>query len=49
MDILGKDNAIVNIYQMSDDANGFLLKSFDEDLIEWIDFVRKSRRQTIEI
>ena len=42
-DILGKDNAIVNIYQMSDDANGFLVKTFDEDLIEWIDFVCRCR------
>lgn len=37
-DILGKKSAIVNIYQMEEDVDG-QVKSFDEDLIEWIDFV----------
>lgn len=38
-DILGKKSAIVNIYQMEEDVDGLQVKSFDEDLIEWIDFV----------
>lgn len=38
-DILGKNKAIVNIYQMGDDVNGLHVKTFDEDLEEWIDFV----------
>lgn len=41
--ILKKDKAIVNIYQMSDDTKGLLVKSFDEDLEEWIDFVCRCR------
>lgn len=32
-------SAIVNIYQMEEDVDGLQVKSFDEDLIEWIDFV----------
>ena len=31
--------AIVTQYQMSNDTNGFSVKSFSEDLSEWIDFV----------
>lgn len=42
-DILGKESVIVNIYQMDDAADGFQVKSFDEDLIEWIDFVCRCR------
>ena len=38
-DILGKDTAIVNLYQMNDRTEGLLIKYFDEDLTEWIDFV----------
>ena len=38
-DILEKKKAVMNIYQMNDNAAGFLVKSFGEDLIEWIDFV----------
>ncbi len=38
-DILGKDRAILNCYQMSDNVDGFEIKVFDEDLLEWIDFV----------
>lgn len=33
-DILGKNKAILNIYQMDEDANEFLIKSFGEDLTE---------------
>ncbi|MBD5522608.1 MAG: DUF3990 domain-containing protein [Lachnospiraceae bacterium] len=42
-DILGKDKAIVDIYQMNDDTEGFRIKSFDDDLVEWIDFVCRCR------
>lgn len=42
-DILESDKAIVNIYQMKDTVDGFSVKSFDEDLMEWIDFVCKCR------
>ena len=42
-DILGRDKAIVSIYQMNDDIDGFQVKSFDEDLMEWIDFVCRCR------
>lgn len=41
--ILGKDNAILNVYQMNKDVREFVIKSFDEDLMEWIDFVCKCR------
>ncbi|MCM1143925.1 MAG: DUF3990 domain-containing protein [Blautia sp.] len=41
--ILGKEKAVVNIYQMDDDTSNFLVKLFDEDLNEWIDFVCKCR------
>ena len=37
-DLLEKDKAIVNCYSMKD-ADGFAVKTFDEDLREWIDFV----------
>lgn len=42
-EILGKDTAIVNLYQMDDNTEGLLVKSFDEDLTEWIDFVCRCR------
>ena len=38
-DIMGKGNAVLNLYQMCEDTSGFLVKTFDEDLMEWIDFV----------
>lgn len=41
--IFGKEKAVVNIYQMDDDTSNFLVKLFDEDLSEWIDFVCKCR------
>ena len=37
--ILGKDKAILNIYQMSENYIGMRTKRFDDDLTEWIDFV----------
>lgn len=42
-DIFGANKAIVNIYRMHDDTNGFHVKLFEEDLIEWIDFVCRCR------
>ena len=37
--IFGKNNAIVNKYEMSDNFSGLNKKSFADDLSEWIDFV----------
>lgn len=42
-DIIGKDTAIVNLYQMNDRTEGLSIKYFDEDLAEWIDFVCRCR------
>ncbi len=42
-DIFGKSKAIVNIYRMNDDTAEFQVKTFEEDLIEWIDFVCRCR------
>lgn len=41
--ISGNGSAFVNCYRMQDDMNGLRVKSFDEDLWEWIDFVCKCR------
>lgn len=41
--IMGKDKAIVNLYQMSNDVGELMVKTFDEDMSEWIDFVCKCR------
>lgn len=42
-DIFGKEKAVINLYQMSDDFGGLQVKIFDEDLTEWIDFVCRCR------
>ncbi len=42
-DILGKTTGIVNLYNMSSDIEGLIEKTFDEDLVEWIDFVCNCR------
>ena len=42
-DLYGKDNGIVNIYEMSNDRQNLLEKTFPEDLEEWIDFVCECR------
>ncbi len=42
-DILNAKQAIVNLYQMSDSMDGLTVKTFDDDLIEWIDFVCQCR------
>lgn len=42
-DVLGKDRAILNIYQMRGISDEIKIKCFDEDLVEWIDFVCRCR------
>jgi hypothetical protein len=42
-DLLEKGTAIVNRYQMSEELGDLKLKTFPEDLMEWIDFVCKCR------
>lgn len=37
--ILGKTPALVNVYQMKEDWAGLRVKTFGDDLFEWIDFV----------
>lgn len=41
--ILGKDKAVLNCYRMKDEMSGLRVKTFDDDLIEWIDFVCRCR------
>lgn len=38
-DLLHNDGAYVNIYEVPDDDSAFKVKTFSEDLLEWIDFV----------
>ncbi len=38
-DLLHKDKAYINIYEMLDDDSAFKVKTFPDDLLEWIDFV----------
>ena len=42
-DLLHKDKSYVNIYEMSDADKGFKVKTFSDDLLEWIDFVCECR------
>ena len=37
-DLLHNDKAYVNAYEMSDDDSAFAVKTFSDDLLEWIDF-----------
>ena len=37
--LLGSGKAIVSIYDMQDNTDGLTVKTFDPDLLEWIDFV----------
>lgn len=37
--ILKKEKAVVNIYEMCEDLDGFKPKTFPDDLQEWLDFV----------
>lgn len=41
--VLGRDAAVVNRYRMKDDMYDLRVKSFDEDLMDWIDFVCRCR------
>ena len=43
-DLLEKGTAIVNRYQMSEELGDLKLKTFPEDLMEWIDFVCRCRK-----
>lgn len=39
LDLAHKQKAYVNVYEMSEDIAQFKVKTFEEDLLEWIDFV----------
>lgn len=38
-DLMHKDQAYVNVYEMSNDTAKLRVKTFADDLLEWIDFV----------
>ena len=38
-DLLGSSKAVVSIYEMQEAAVGLQVKTFDPDLMEWIDFI----------
>ena len=38
-DLFGKSQAVISVYQMQKDYGTLMVKTFNEDLIEWIDFV----------
>lgn len=40
-----KDKAYLNVYEMSEDTAMLRIKTFAEDLLEWIDFVCDCRRR----
>lgn len=42
-DLTGRGAPIVNVYRMSEDYAGLSVKSFGEDLRDWIDFVCRCR------
>lgn len=37
--IMGKGSPIINIYKMNENWDGLRVKTFDENLVEWLDFV----------
>jgi len=37
--LLRSEKAIINVYRLAENTEGLLIKTFDEDLVEWIDFV----------
>ena len=41
--LLGNDKAIINVYEMREETNGLRVKTFDADLMDWIDFVCECR------
>ena len=43
--LLGTGKAVLNIYRFDENTEGFLTKTFDKDLVEWIDFVCDCRDQ----
>ena len=42
-DIFDKNVAVVNCYEMKDHIKAFKIKTFPDDLVEWIDFVCNCR------
>ena len=42
-DIAGGRHAYINLYLMKESSEGLQVKQFDDDLIEWIDFVCQCR------
>lgn len=44
-DLCGAKKGIVNIYQMEENFDGLIYKSFGEKLDEWIDFVCRCREE----
>lgn len=42
-DIFDKEKAIINQYEFDDNCERFSVKTFPEDLVEWIDFVCSCR------
>ena len=42
-DLLHRETAFINTYELAEDYSFFKTKTFSEDLIEWIDFVCKCR------
>ena len=47
-DICSTDKAIVTVYNMMEDFNELIYKSFEKDLTEWIDFVCRCRDERKE-
>ena len=47
-DLLGSGKAIVSAYDMQDCTEGLRVKTFDPDLLEWIDFVCGCRDGSVE-
>ena len=42
-DLFGKETAVINKYDMLEDYRNLSVKTFDEDLMDWIDFVCSCR------
>ena len=47
-ELANKKNGIINCYTMSDNWNDFGVKTFDDDLNEWIDFVCACRDGSLD-
>ena len=37
--LLGKERSFISLYELQENATGLIVKTFDDDLEEWIDFV----------